>query len=265
MKRKAILIIAAVLLALILIFRFVPPVKSYFVMSIYSSIENSKSVMRENDFKIKVPSSSGWYPFVITFNPVNFGRWSGTGAQMSIMYNFANFSLSTMSSDIFNPQSPKHSSFYGAYALHQDEGYFGFYDDSADMDEIIMAFSYDYKFLVLDDLGCENPVFEVVSSQVKENVNYLDTEGWKQIDAVINSNAMPHNYTENHTSYIQYGKPYFNAEQDFAVITMYGRMYVKAFEDYNSTIIIYVMSPDKGTIEKCDKDILQNILISGVN
>ncbi len=49
-------------------------------MSIYSSVEESNSVMSENGYKIKMGSDKMWYPFVITFNSAYFGKNSGTGA-----------------------------------------------------------------------------------------------------------------------------------------------------------------------------------------
>ena len=71
--------------------------------------------------------------------------------------------------------------------MSEDGGYFGFKGGQVDVDEVVMTFNYDYKLLVLDDLGCNDPVFEVVSTEVKENVNYLGEDGWTQIDAAINS------------------------------------------------------------------------------
>lgn len=263
--KKRVIISIVILILIVSICLALPPSRSYIVMSVYSSIENDKSVMANNDFKIDMPSDKGWYPFVITFNPVNFGRWSKTGADMSIMYNFAAFRLTTMSSDIFNPQSPMHSSFYGAYALSEDGGYFGFKGGQVDVDEVVMTFNYDYKLLVLDDLGCNDPVFEVVSTEVKENVNYLGEDGWTQIDAAINSSSMLHNYIENHTSYMQYGKPKIEVNEDFPVVTMYGRLYIRIFEEYNSTVIIYVMSPSKDTIEECDANILTKTKITAIS
>lgn len=253
-KRVIILIIAISLISLLL---FLPPTRSYIVMSVYSSIEKSSSVMEKNNFKINMSSDNGWYPFVITFNPVNFGRWSKTGAEMTIMYNFAAFKLNTLSSDIFNPQSPMHSTFYGAYALNQDEGYFGFSGNKVDVDEIIMTFNYDYKLLVLNDLGCTDPVFEVISTEITEDVSYLNTEGWTRVDAVMLASSMLHNYSESHTSYMQYGKPKIKVREDFPAVTMYGRLYIRAYEEYNSTIVLYAMSPSIDIIEECDNTILK--------
>ena len=263
-KRKIKYIILFVILAVILC-ALLPSTRSYVVMRVYSVMENSKSVMHENNFKIDMHSSKEWYPFVITFNPVNFGKWSRTGADMSIMYNFARFNSKTLSSDIFNAESDKHSSFYGAYALSQSDGYFGYENGSVDVDEIILTFIYDYKYLVLEDLGCSNPTFKVLDLQITDDVNYLDIDGWTKIDAEINTNAMLHNYEERHTSYMQYGKPSQEAKEDFPVIKMYGRLYIKAFDEYNSTIIIYVMSPSMDTINQCDNEILTNTSIKDIN
>jgi len=265
MKKRKILYGILIIISIIALLIALPPTRSMAVMSVYSAMESKESVMHENNFVIKVPSSSGWYPFAITFNPVNFGKWSYTGADMSIIYNFARFRLSTLSSDIFNPQSDMNSSFYGAYALHQAEGYFGYYGDEINIDDIILTFEYDYKFLVLQDLGCEDLVFKPVEFEIADNLEYVGYDGWTKIDAVIETNSMLHNYSENHMSYMQYGKPKTAVEKDFAVTKMYGRLYIRAFEEYNSTIIIYVMSPSTEVIENCDNEILRNTKIHDIN
>ncbi len=232
-------------------------------MKVYSAIEESKSVMKKNNYKIKIPASKGWYPFVITFNPTSFGTWSKTNAEMSIMYNFAKFDFETLSSGIFDSESQKQSSFYGAYALTQETGYFGYENNKINLDEIALTFKYDYRLLVLSDLGCMHPVFEIVESHIEENVSYLNFDGWTRIDAVMNTNSMLHTYKENHTSYIQYGKP-SSPNDDFPIIDMYGRLYIRLFEEYNSTVIVYVMSPYKETIDQCDKEILQYVRIKPI-
>lgn len=265
MKRKKVIIILLIVAILITISLVLPPTRSYIVMKFYSAYESKNSVMHENGFKIDVPSNKEWYPFVITFNTANFGRWSKTDADMSIMYNFAAFDMKTMSSDIFNPQSDKNSSFYGAYALSQPEGYFGYNGDEIDLDEIILTFKYDYRFLVLNDIGCASPIFEVIDTQVTEGVTYLDMDGWTKIDAELKTNAMLHNYSENHTSYIQYGKPQGALDVDFPAIKMYGRLYMKIFEEYNSTVIIYAMSPSIDVIDDCDNDLLKYTKIESLN
>ena len=265
MKKRKLIIIVLSFIALAAILLALPPTRSYMVMSVYSAIENRQSVMSENDFKIDVPSEKGWYPFVITFNTANFGKWSDTGADMSIMYNFAAFNLDTLSSGIFDAKDEKHSSFYGAYALSQEDGYFGYTAGKVDLDEIVLTFKYDYKFLVLKDLGCTYPDFEVTDSKITEDVTFLDMDGWTRIDAVMETNAMLHTYKENHTSYIQYGKPVDWALDDFPLITMYGRLYIKIFEEYDSTVIVYAMSPFETTIEQCDAKLLQNVEIKPID
>lgn len=261
MKHKKIRYILLLLVIVVLLCVLFPPTRSYMVMKLYSSLENTKSVMDDNNFKIKVPTDEGWYPFTITFNSTNFGNWSQTGATMSIMYNFAEFKMNSLASEIFNPQSDKHSSFYGAYALEQDEGNFGYKNENIDISEIILTFKYDYQYLVLKDLGYKNSIFEVESVDITENVNYLDIDGWTKIDATMQTNAMTHNYNERYTSYIQYGKPTIKVSEDFPTIQMHGRLYIRVFEEYNSTIIVYVMSPSRDTITECDENILSRIII----
>ncbi|MEX1377949.1 MAG: hypothetical protein AB1Z23_10840 [Eubacteriales bacterium] len=261
--KKRYIIIAFLILTILC--AALPPTRSCLIMSIYSSIENSKSVMHENNFKIDIPSNKEWYPFVITFNPINFGVWSKTDADMSIMYNFAKFDLKTMSSEILDPESEKNSTFYGAYALSQQDGFFGFKDGEINMDEIALTFKYDYRLLVLRDIGCDLPFFEVDDFEIENNVEFLEEGGWIKIDAVLKTNSMIHNYKEFHTNYIQYGRPKYTVNEDFPEIDMYGRLYAKAFEEYNCTVIFYVMSPSLDTIENCDRQLLQKSTIETID
>lgn len=231
-------------------------------MSIYSSMQTKESVMQNNKYKINIPSADGWYPFVMTFNPTNFANWSSSDTQMSIMYNFPAFNKTTHASEIFNPNSDKYSSFYGAYALQKPDGYFGFSNSTININEILQAFRYDYMNLVLNDFGCSNTTFDMTEYNVEYNVKYLNEPDWVKIDALIHTNGLSHKYTNNSTSYIQYGKPSENTKSSFDLIDMYGRIYLKVFPEYNSTIMIYVLSPNKITIAECDSQILEHITIT---
>lgn len=125
------------LTAIIAILIFIsPPVailRSMAVLSAYNALNSKNSVMEKNGFKIKIPggfstAESDWYPFVSTFND-NAGIRKFTGNEdlsLSIMYNFPSYSPLRGCSKIFDPSSPYCSGFYGAYAVQDKNGIYGF-------------------------------------------------------------------------------------------------------------------------------------------
>ncbi len=261
--KKRVILIPILVIAVLLITWFFYPLRSYIVMSVYSGQHSAESVMKENGFRVDMPSGGGWYPFVMTYNADGFREWSGTDADMSIMYNFGAFDTYTRTSSIYDAASDKYSSFYGAYVLSRDEGVYGFNKDGdINVEEILASVRYDYCKLVLSAFGCAIPEFSVNEVDVKKDVEYAGSEGWACIDAQITTNGVAHNYTGYMTPYLQYGRPFGNVEEDFEVINLFGRIYMKYFEDFGCTVMIYVIAPNEKTVEQCDINILKKTRLS---
>ena len=259
-KRIAIIVILAILA--VLGFWFFYALRSYVVMGIYSAQHEKESVMRRTGFDIAMPSGCGWYPFVMTYNADGFGQWSGTGADMSIMYNFGAFDAGTRTSSIYDTDSDKYASFYGAYAVRTDNGVFGFEDDgSADLDDVALAFEYDYTQLVISAFGCDDTVFAVEDISAVPDVTYLDSGGWARIDAVIAANGTAHNYRGYRQPYLQYGRPMADVPDDFAVTALFGRVYMKHLEEYGCTVLLYVIAPTQDAVDAYDDDVLAHACI----
>lgn len=263
MKRK-ILIISLLALA-VLIYWFFYPLRSYVVMSVYSGQHSRESVSVEHGFSIDIPSGSGWYPFVLTYNADGFASWSGINADMSILYNFGAFDAGTRTSSIYDAQSNKYCAFYGAYVVHMDGGVFGFTDDSeVDMDEVISAVKYDYTQLVLKGFGCNQIVFETDGYNLQPDMTCADSDGWTCVDAKIATNGVAHNYVDSKTAYLQYGPPTKKVDEDFIETTLYGRLYIKYLEQYDCTVMVYVIAPDETAVDVCDEQILSQTKIAGL-
>jgi len=189
--KKKLIVLAALLLAALLIFWFFYPLRSYIVMSIYSAQHSENSVMKRHGFSMNMPSGDGWYPFVMTYNADGFAAWSGIDADMSILYNFGAFDFWTRTSAIYDTDSDKYCAFYGAYALHENGGVFGFRGDGApDMDAVTSAVEYDYTQLVLAGFGCRDIVFRADGFDMQTNVSYAGSGGWTRIDADIVTNGV---------------------------------------------------------------------------
>jgi len=254
-KLIRVLMILAVLAAAV--FWFFYPLRSLVVMGIYSAQHDNDSVMSRAGVDIDMPSSKGWYPFVMTYNAHSFGAWANVDAQMSIMYNFGAFDLLKRTSTIYDRQSDKYSAFYGAYAVRESGGVFGFAPDgSVDMDEVSLAVEYDYTQLVIAGFGLQNPVFSVDEYTVAQNVDYAGSGGWTRVDAQITANGAAHNYDGYVQPYLQYGRPMESVETDFEETAFYGRVYAKYLEHRDVTVMLYIIGPSEGTVEICDKEVL---------
>lgn len=245
------------------LFWFFYPLRSYVVMSVYSASHAKDSVMQQNDFKIDMPSGKGWYPFVMTFNAEGFRTYSSLDADMSIMYNFGAFDLGKRTSTIYDNASDKYSSFYGAYVVQEKKHIFGFKQDgSVDVDAIVLAVKYDYTKLVIRDFGCKEQTFSIDDATTDSGLSFIDSDGWTRIDAVLTVNGAAHNYNGYKTPYIQYGRPMEKVEEDFEVTNLFGRVYAKYFDDYDCTVMMYVIAPSLEDVDICDENILREAIIA---
>lgn len=260
--KKYVVIISIALVALAL-FWFFYPLRSLIVMSYYSNDHAKQSIMRQSDFEIDIPSGRGWYPFVMTYNATGFGSFSGKDAKMSIMYNFGAFDFAKRTSSLYDKQSDKYSSFYGAYVVQENGGVFGFGDDGEiDLTDVSLAVEYDYTKLVIRDFGNEPQTYELGNFVVEDDVTYAGSGGWTRIDAVMRSNGAAHNYDGYKLAYLQYGRPMESVQVDFEVTQLFGRVYAKYFSEYDSTVMIYVIAPSLSAIDVCDSSILNKTTIA---
>jgi hypothetical protein len=261
--KKKLIVLAALLLAAALISWFFYPLRSYIVMGVYSGRHSRESLMKQHGFEVDIPAGQGWYPFMLTYNADGFASWSGLDADMSIVYNFGAFDAATRTSSIYDTGSDKYCAFYGAYVVHTNDGVFGFADSGEpDMDEVTLAVQYDYTQLVIAGFGCNPQVFKVDSFDMQNGLEYAGSSGWTRIDAVITANGVAHSYKESKTAYLQYGPPTQAVEEEFAATTLQGRLYLKYIEEYDCTMMLYVIARDSSVIDKCDTDLLAETTIA---
>ena len=120
--------------------------------------------------------------------------------RLSIYYNFAAFDWARGCSEIYDPDSPYYSSFYGAYIVRGEGGKpYGFTDDDAgkgggaltpDLEQVAGIARLDFSRLVLLDFGLQlsDQIFSYESTGVESGVTFLDSDGWTRIDAVMYNN-----------------------------------------------------------------------------
>ena len=259
---KKYIVISLFAAAAFCVFWFFFALRSYVVMGVYSEQHSQTSVMRENGFQIDMPAAAGWYPFMLTYNADGFAGWSGIDARMSIMYDFGAFDASARTSSIYDTQSDKYSSFYGAYVIRKNGGVFGFDGDEIDLDEVTLAVKYDYTQLVLANFGCADPIFSASDFRTIRDVRFAGSEGWTRVDAQIETNGVAHSFEEEKTAYLQYGPPVETPEEDFAAISLSGRIYARYFEEYGCTVMIYIIAPNAGAVESAEPVLEQTVISS---
>lgn len=263
--KKKIIAACALLIAALLIFWFFYPLRSYIVMGVYSWQHSAQSVQKQHGFSVDIPTGAGWYPFMLTYNAKGYSAWSGISADMSILYNFGAFNALTRTSSFYDINSDKYSAFYGAYVLHQKNGVFGFSDDgAADVIAVESAVKYDYTQLVIAGFGASDIVFNAGGYKTQPGTSYAGSEGWTRIDADITANGVAHTYKKEQQAYLQYGPPMAAAEQDFAPVSLKGRLYLKYLKAYDCTVMLYVIAKDADVVDACDNGILSKTKICSV-
>ena len=262
-RRKKWIAISALIAIAAIIALFFYPLRSYLVMSVYSRYNNKDSVMRNQGFDIDIKGGAytpkkDWYPFVNIYDTsYEFSRHTGEDLSLTVLYNFGAFN--GRSSSFYDESSKYFAAFYGAYVLRDNQNpdsAYGFAGEKINVDDIAKVAMFDYKYLVIEDLGCPYPVFEIEEYETTGGLEYAGYKGWVRIDAEMTSNSPSHMRHGKKLGYIQYGPPISNGKDDFYEIVLYGRMYARYFEKYQATVVIYVMGADKEMIEECDNGIL---------
>lgn len=278
MKRMPLFFIFFIALFILLNTSLWFPIRSYFVMFFYSKIQEEESLLNKYDINLKIPGglftkNKDWYPFVMVFNDDDgFSDVLGRSASLTILYNFGSFNLQNGSSTYYDPSSRYFSSFYGGYLVKnsdKSEIPFGFYSDGQiNLDELSMVPAYDQKELVISSLGCpRNDIrFDVSIDNIDYDIDYIAHNDWIKLDSTIITNSPVHKFTKDHRAYIQYGKPIarYYTGNDFPLITLRGRTYVKYLKKYDLSLFLYILAPTIDAIEECDENILSKTLLKDV-
>lgn len=239
-------------------------------MKPYSYKHKVESILNEKKVDFVIPGGNStrvkdWFPFVMYFNAdKGFSRYSGKHLSLTILYNFGHFEILKGSSSYYNPTSSYFSSFYGGYAVYNNEdpdNKYGFNSDGTiNVNEINLIPKYDQIKLVLPSLGCPTSkrTFDSEINNIIEDVSYIEMNGWVRIDSTITTNSPVHKSTDNQRGYIQYGKPIekYYIDEDFPVTTLKGRVYVKYVDEFKMTFVLYILAPNVKTLDECDKEIL---------
>ncbi|NLB40962.1 MAG: hypothetical protein GX815_01625 [Clostridiales bacterium] len=123
--------------------------------------------------------------------------------------------------------------------------------------------------MVLPTLGCplDQRVFEEKISDIEYNVEYVGYDDWVRVDSDIKTNSPAHESKGFQQGYLQFGKPMGNLDysEDFPIIDLKGRVYVRYFKEFQATIVLYIMAPSWKTVNECDIDILSKTRFDSVH
>lgn len=276
MKKKKKIFILIILLVLL---QFTTPFRlfqSMTIMYVNSKYNKKNSIMSNEGFDISIPGGlttkeTDWYPFVMTFNAdTNFKQFTDNNdLRLTIIYNFPAFSMKNGCSRLYDENSPYYNSFYGAYIAQDSSGKpYGYVNENGflklDLQTVSKIPQFDFQNLVLSDFGIkpEDMVFDWNITDFKNDTTYLGYEGWTITDADLTVNGSAHNKNEFVQSYLQYGSPSYDTQNEFKPIKMKGRVYSRYFIEYNCSIFFYIISCDNTILENCDKEILSQSTIS---
>ena len=155
-----------------------------------------------------------WYPFTNVYDTTyEFSNYVDKDMSLTVIYNFGAFD--GKSSSFYNEDSAYFAAFYGAYVIKDEEdpeNIYGFDNDKVNIDEIAEVPLFDYKYLVVQDLGCKNPIFEVSEFTAEYDIEYISYKDWVKIEARMLANSPSHTKKENKLGYIQYGLPINNGK-----------------------------------------------------
>ncbi len=241
-------------------------------MPLHSAWQTRQSISRREDFSLYIPggmvtAQSDWYPYVLTYCPEDdFISYTGVDADVTILYNFPAFSSITGTSALYDETSPYYNSFYGAYLVQAPDHPDGFgFDENgtARPEEAILVPEYDFRRLVMGGFAIpkDRLVFDWSIARLEEDVSYIGYDGWTKITADLYINGTAH-YCERHLqSYIQYGKPLTPAGADFTPVTMKGLIYMRYFEQWDTSIFFYIVTSSDEVLHQCDEEILSRSVL----
>jgi len=264
-KKKRRRLVALCVLAAVILF-FISPLYPYLralaVMSVYSPINDSHSLLESEDITLDIPSDENWTPFVMNFAADSaFLSETQLPAKLTILYNFPAFSLQKGCSRLYDESSPYYSSFYGAYLVKRSDGRpFGFSEQTGALDEAAVASvaKFDYLTLVLGNFGLPKTerLFDYTVTAAETGLSFVGYEGSTRVCSDIDTKGVNHKKAGFVPAYLQYGPPNFPVSADFAPITMKSIVYARYFEDWNVSVFFYVMSPSEEVCEACVSELL---------
>lgn len=270
-RKKMIFFIICVLFVIffILITNAYYPLRSFLLMFPVSKYHQYTGLFRYIPLSVpsgSLPGRGSFFPYVLYFNAgKGFTKYLNAkeDIQLSIIYNFGNFRCGKKYAAYFDPQSDLYGAFYGAYAVNSKALFFA-EDGQVKIEKLATVPAYDQKHLVMPSIGLPpgKVTFTVEAVEVQRGVSYIDIPGWCKMDAVIKTNTPAHRYRTRQLGYLQYGVPKgLEVETDYQVMRLAARAYCRYFEEYNATLVFYILAKERGVVEEIDTRILSRSVL----
>jgi hypothetical protein len=139
-----------------------------------------------------------------------------------------------------------------------------------------ILFSGDSNDVYISDIRAlpvsKDPVVNPAVSDGKNTLSFLGkialsgtafSRLYIRIRSTIETNSPAHEYKGFKMGYLQYGRPAgrYHYKEDFPIIILNGRVYVRYFEEFQATVVLYTMAPSWNTINEVDNEILSKAVI----
>lgn len=250
--RNAMRIIGPILL-LVMVALMVPGTRARVVMAISSWQQYTQSPLKEKGIRIELPTGQGWFGDLLFYHDSRgIKTEQGQPLDLSIYYNFGAFKNGH--SLFYQPGSGYYASFYGAYAVSAEP----LPDANQVLVERIAA--YDYETLILKALGHPSPdgTFKVNDVQVFLADTFLGYADWLRYEVNIAVPGPAHHKEKWRLHYWQFGAPPEpKLVKNYEEVNLLGRIYVRAFEDENLIIMVYMICESNEVLEDLHEEILK--------
>ncbi len=268
MKKRYILL----LLILSLIFPLTRFAYHLGIMSLNNLYHRKESLEVKKNIQVDFPvgneiENQEWFPMMLTYNPGKyFSDYVGQNVHLTILYNFGGYDLARGSSSFYDPTSPYHGAFYGAYIVEAEGEPFSYIFDASGhiIDKSLHQIAkYDYTNLVLRGLGAESNKIEFEEQVTSiRNTDLVGYHNWTEINAEIHTNGPLHKAQKFRGNYLQFGFPPYDAPENFPPTKLYSRVWVRKFEEKNVTIVLYAMTPDPSFLNDMSDTLIRETVIS---
>lgn len=252
---------------------FFQVIKSYMIMGGYSYYHKVESDIYKEGIRIHIPGGlktlkRDYYPFVMTYDTSEeFSSHRNESIDLVVLYNFGTMQWLKGASVLYDETSPYYNSFYGAYIAKFKDGVgvYGRKDDgSLDVESIMDITDFDLKHLVLNSVGCEQPIlkYDIIETEEPKYLE-IDHEIYQVIDAKMEMSTMWHEVKGDYTAYIQYGNPsgFKSTIDSFATIQGYGRIYIRFDTQKNISYFFYSIATSQHTLDEIESGFISKSTI----
>lgn len=272
MKKKAVAMGLIILISGFILFSSsAAGLRSDLALQIQGRGFKKESVFNRVGLELDIPTAkdypgSGWSKSMKLYHPGDKFPHDESKGEMSILYNFGRFEEDR--STFYEPNSDCFNAHYGVYFIQLDQGVFGWENEKLDEQAIVKLVSFDQLELVMSSLDCSasRQHFEYEITDIKEGLSMAGFSDWVQIDALIKTNSPLHQKKSNALGYIQYGEPPKNYKgEDFPVVSMQGRLYMRYDKTLDVTVIYFVIGKTQAFIDETSTFYLMPIQWNNVN